>query len=377
MRTWCGGPPGSPRSRIRLGSSDLLVSCQQPTSQAPPLLQLPANTGALELIWSADDSRRFTIPVSFDEADVGYGFEGSIALSPPKNLRYYVGGESFTASVALTDGSGNPLHPSDQLPTFAQFLAGEANGIQYYDISEEIPAANGFFNEARLNIMELTVAGPKQFIKQNYVDGEEPAEYFAHEHQFPNIGQVVFGGFRDPQVWQSPVSTEVEVTLPADARQGTYLVTLKAQRHFMGEPSYRLFDIEFQVGGPERTSYTNASGNCSVCHLGDTQLSRLRHGGKDPQACIVCHSPRFGVVAEHLHVIHFLSPLYVMPRKDCSLCHLTPASNTRASVAVCGSCHTAIHAGEALVNEDDDPHAACATTCHRDQAAGHVQLPPL
>jgi len=375
VRVRPGEAPDAPEAATRANHSAMAEIRFYAARGSAPQLDLPETTRAIAVTWSADRERLYKIPVSFAESKVGYGLEASISLSPPGNLAFYEGGETFTVTVALTDAAGRPLHEAENLPTYAQFVSGDANGIQYFT-SSSIPSGHGFFNEARTNIMELSVAGPKQFIEQNYVEGAEPESYFSREHAFPDTGQIAVAGFRDPSLWQTPVPTSVKVKLPEDARQGTYVALLKVQREFMGEPIYRLVDVEFQVGDTQRTDYTDASGDCSVCHIDDARLSRLRHGGNNPQVCVVCHSPRFGVVSEHLHAIHFFSPKYVMPREDCSLCHISPGSNTRASVAVCGACHQAIHPDERIVREDDDPHAACATGCHRDEAAGHVRLPP-
>jgi hypothetical protein len=117
-------------------------------------------------------------------------------------------------------------------------------------------------------------------------------------------------------------------------------------------------------------------GNCKVCHFESASLKRLRHGIADVNTCRICHLRDHGTACEHLHTIHFFSPNFRIPRNDCSLCHLSHDSNSRASMAICSSCHGSIHPDE-LELEEHDPYAHCGTNCHKDTSTGHIPLPPL
>lgn len=376
---------------VRCGAEEDVVQPAEPTIHATrhatarvffsvardqaPLLTLNNQVKALRLTWSADAARPVDVPVTFEESELGYGLEVLSETSLPQNGKYFLPGEKVTVNVQLTDGMGRPLHELGKLPTYNEYIRGQANGIQYFNLgNSSLPAGNGFFGEARLNIMYVAVAGPRDKLGQRYTDHSE--DFYVHEVGLPDIGRVVYGGFADPTLWDTPIPSSVEFELPSDVKPGTYVAIVKAARYFLGERIYRLTDIPFQVGSEEETPFHNKSGNCRVCHIRDAALQRIRHGGEQDRICVACHSYEHGVLAEHVHAIHFLSPNYIVPRNDCSLCHLQAGSNTRASEAVCSSCHQGIHPGEPLVNAGDDPYQACATSCHGGEPLGHVRLAP-
>jgi hypothetical protein len=218
--------------------------------------------------------------------------------------------------------------------------------------------------------MEAVVAGPKQRIEQNYK--EEPADsFFTAAHEFPEVWTTFV-----PDMWDMPVANKFTVDLPEDAHPGTYVAVVKATRRYLGETTHRTKVVDFQVGTREVTAYNGRFGNCEVCHIENAVLDRLRHGVRSFNVCSICHTRPHGIIAEHLHTIHYFSSDFMVTRSDCSLCHLQHDSNTRASQAVCSSCHGNIHKDE-LFMEGHDSYAQCGILCHKDTSTGHVPLPPL
>lgn len=342
-----------------------------------PPLELGADVAKLRVVWSVDgkETATYFVPVTFERSELEYGLQVDLQLSPPANGDFYERGEKFSITVELRDDAGNRLHPEGKLPTYADFRAGKANGILYYNPSG-LPSGNGYFGEARTNIMSLVAFGPKQFVRLNYTNGE-PEDYFRAESSFPNTGRIAVGGRRDPKLWETEIPNKVEVELPKEAKAGTYVVAVKAQRRHLGETTYRMVDAEFQVGSARKTQFEGRIGNCDVCHKREADLERMRHGSKNDRLCMACHAASRGLVVEHLHAIHFFSTQFLPPRNDCTLCHLQVGSNVRASKAVCGACHGTIHADEPLALDKFDDHAACAPSCHAGQQTGHIKLPPL
>ena len=344
--------------------------------QSAPLLELGPKVSSLRLQWSADLEHPVDIPVSHEASDFGYGFVVATELSKPKNGSYFTPGETVQLALKLSDGAGKALHDPEQLPTYREFVQQRSNGIQYFNLANSgTPAGNGFFAEARLNIFDVGIAGPRDKLASRY--DERPLPFFVKTIGLPEPGEVVYPGFAKPELWDTPIPAKFSITLPKDANPGTYVAFAKASRHFMGERINRITDVAFQVGTATPTRFHDKSGNCRVCHVRDAALVRLRHGTKQDRLCVICHTFEHGVIPEHVHAIHFLSPNYVVPRNDCSLCHLKEGSNTRASEAVCSSCHQSIHPGEPLVQAHDNRHQACATSCHVSEPMGHVRLAPI
>jgi hypothetical protein len=330
---------------------------------------VPWEAESLKITWSANPTKPYIAPIEFNfEPDPDFGFELEVNLSPPADGSVYQPGESVEVSVDMFDGAGNRLHPEGQLPTYRQFRQGESNGIQYFHLSP-VPC-HAFFSGCHLDLMEAVVAGPKQRIEQNY--REEPAKsFFTAGHEFPEVWTTFV-----PDMWDMPIANKFTFDLPEDAHQGTYVAAVKATRRYLGETTHRTKVVDFQVGTREVTAYSGRFGNCEVCHIENAVLERLRHGARSFNVCSICHLRPHGIISEHLHTIHYFSSNFRVTRSDCSLCHLQHDSNTRASQAVCSSCHGSIHADE-LYMEGHDPYAQCGILCHKDTSTGHIPLPPL
>lgn len=333
-----------------------------------PTFTIPDGTAKLVLYWSARPAQPYEIPVTFAPAEDGPGYGLEVELTPDR--RRYAAGETVALTIDLFDGDGKRLHEEGSLPTYRQYLAGESNGIQYYRLGQ--PPSAPYFLDNRLNQMRVAVFGPNQLIEQNWTD-QPTTRFFVAHVDLPDVRTVVMAGVTPGSTaWDTPISNRVTFALPADAKPGTYMAVVKVARSFRGEVRYLLGEAEFQVGTDEPTAFVEPVGNCQLCHANDARLDRLRHGVRQasPRICQGCHTPtEYQALCVMLHRIHFHSPKYPVRRSGCALCHLEPGSNSRASVAVCGACHGAIHPGEDFV-VDADPNAQCGQTCHD-------PLPPL
>lgn len=335
------------------------IRLQYPRAQLADVFELPATTTELLVTWSGRPDRPYVVPVAFAAADParsGYGLGVSLRVSPPAAGGRYAPGETIEVAVDLADGAGLPLHAEGALPTYRAFIDGASNGILYYRGTDP---SGGFFTEDRLNLMRLTVFGPKHLVRETYTGGE-PEGWYVHEVNLPDVASVIYAG-----AWDTPLANMASFELPADAPPGTYVASAKVARSWFGQTIYLEEHVELQVGSLEPTEFAGGVGNCEVCHTVDARLARLRHGiaSGSPKYCDSCHKPPRATAGVIVHRVHFYSSIYPVRKSGCSLCHLTPESNTRSSVALCGSCHGEIHVGESIVLADD-PYAECGETCH-------------
>lgn len=128
------------------------------------------------------------------------------------------------------------------------------------------------------------------------------------------------------------------------AQPGTYLVTVKGRRRYLGEDEPFSETIEIQVGTTQPTTATLGTGPCNSCHSGGRSLTEVAHANDNRAACAGCHAPLVfepeGPIAVRVHYIHSRSDRVDAPAKKCASCHLTEESIQRTSKAACLSCHT-------------------------------------
>jgi hypothetical protein len=264
-----------------------------------------------------------------------------------------------------------------------------ASGI-LYQASTTIPGGEGFFNENRVNVQSIYLAGPKQDIKQNFTTN--PPDYVSLS-QTIGLGAGTTGpgaANKDCQAnptgptcpWIIVAKPDWTFTLPADAKPGTYIILFKIARQYLGQRLYRIFQTSFGVVSPNDPTYTPTEyvqkvGNCSVCHVGEAGLDKLRHFSpdKDDFTCVLCHNLPSSPAVTITHVLHFQSPYWPVRKNDCTLCHLTQGSNIRAARGICGSCHSEEKAGHGRT--DVALYDECGGACHSHEQTAHVALPPL
>jgi hypothetical protein len=257
-----------------------------------------------------------------------------------------------------------------------------------YQASPTIPGGEGFFNENRVNVQSIYLVGPKQDIKQVWPG--ETADYVSISQTIGLASSVTGAGNANKDCQANPTGPtcpwlivarpDWTFTLPATAKPGTYIVMFKIARQYLGQRLYRIFQTSVGVVAPNDptyspTEYVQRVGNCTVCHVGEAGLDKLRHYSpdKDDFTCVVCHGDPPAVAITH--IVHFQSPYWPVRKNDCTLCHLTQGSNIRAARGICGSCHSEEKAGHGRT--DVAPYAECGGSCHSHEQSAHVALPPL
>ncbi|WNG33202.1 cytochrome C [Archangium violaceum] len=324
---------------------------------------LSPQTRALRLSWSLRPGADYIIPVEqVEEPTYDYGFSIDVqAVTPPRADGTYAPGSAITFQLSLRDGAGKRLHPQGSLPSYNQVVFGQNEpGIQYYSAFFD-PTTTYYRRKHRERMLMTQIIGPAQRIQpiRSIVDMDaflgpddvqtigtlERDGVFAQFQTFPPANKL-FGGafFPDEGRWDAPVSDSWTYTLPANAEPGTYLVTVKGRRLYLGEDVPASRTVEIQVGTPQHTEATLTTGKCSTCHNEGGELSTVLHANDNRAACAGCHAPLGfeleGPIVVRAHFIHARSDRFDASKAKCSSCHLTPESVQRTSKAACLSCHT-------------------------------------
>lgn len=341
--------------------------------------------GAIRLTWSQMPDKPFYFPVTFvKQADVppncfkpdddsptpcGFGVDPRVKFSSPANGKFYVPGETFDATMDIRDGDGNRLHSANEFQSYADFYSGKGNGIMY--------TFEGHFSSLfeRDGSSAFQVIGPLQDLKTWGDVGASPQPFYT-------AGGVANISFAPEQALFPVISgltdkrwpTRFPITLPMNAKPGTYALAVRVSRQFMGERTTKGHVFFFQVGQEEKTTYPGQVGNCQICHRGVLSLDNVRHGFSVDhiEVCKGCHmgpSDHPGRIQEELHMVHMNSPKYSEDKANCSVCHLTRQSAVRPSMSVCGSCHASVHGDEYFQQKyanagSPSRFSNCAQSCH-------------
>ena len=361
-------------------------------------LRLPAKTAALQVRWSLTPAAAYTIPVTQVSAPrFGYGYSIAIEpVTPPGPDGTYPPGGDLTFRLSQLDGAGNRLHARGHLPTYNDFLAGrDQAGLQYYRGFTE-PAAAWYRRKHRERMLMAQIVGPAQalqpirslvrledFLGANVTQKVALPErdgYYGEFQLFPPSNDM-FGGAFDPQHkgWAAPVTDLFTFHVPANAEPGTYLVTVKGRRVYLGEDIPASQTIEVQIGTTQHSAPRLTVGNCANCHKDGGELAKLLHGNGNIAACNACHAPLTiepdNEAYVRIHFIHSRSQRFTAPLDQCSACHLNNESIQRASKAACLSCHPAYPAKHVekfgplqsiYVGGGLDSFQRCAEKCHTD-----------
>ena len=341
-------------------TEEALVEVRNARTGATPFT-LSADTRALRLDWSARQGASYLIPVEqVHNPTWGYGFSIDIkALTPPRADGTYAPGSAVTFQMTLRDGAGKPLHPAGSLPTYFEFLSGQIqSGIEYYRGFSE-PAATYYRRKHRERNFSVSFIGPAHRIQplRNIVElesflGPDDVISIATPERDGVLAQAslvppandTFGGAYDPSHagWFAPVSDTWTHQLPANAEPGTYRVTVKARRVYLGEDLPASRTVEIQVGTTQHTEATLTTGKCDTCHVQGGELGQVLHATDDRATCTTCHAPLSfeleGPVAVRTHFVHSRGR-FDAPLEKCSSCHLSQESTQRTSKAACLSCH--------------------------------------
>lgn len=355
-----------------------------------PNFQFKSNTTALKVTWSQKPNAPYNIPVTQvenPEWDYGFGIDVS-PVTPAAPNGTYAPGQNVTFAFTLKDGSGKSLHPDGPLPSFLDYLSGNTpSGIQYWKLDE--PYATYYRRKHRERQMFASISGPLQnvqpirtvtdivgsleFSTGSIVVGQQARDgVFGAAATVPNIF-ILFDGSR----WAEPVDNKFSFHIPEDAQPGTYSVTLKARRKYLGEDIPRATVIKIQVGSPTPTKATLHTGKCETCHNDGSGFDRVAHGLSDRSTCNPCHTPLAneleGPSYVRNHFIHSRTDRLNLNPKKCDTCHLDKPSIQRVSKSACLSCHTSYPASHTAqfgpiknmyVGGGAESFTQCTTACH-------------
>ncbi|NMO16239.1 cytochrome C [Pyxidicoccus fallax] len=326
-------------------------------------LTFRSSTRALRLRWSLRPAAPYVIPVEqVQNPEYAYGFGMDITpVTPPRPDGTYAPGSEITFQLTLKDGAGKRLHPEGSLPTYNEVAPdGNEAGINYYRAFFD--ATTTYYRRKHRERMLMTqIIGPAQDIQpirsivsmdafldpavdEQVVATPERDGVFSQFATLP-FANVLFRGafFPTEGLWDRPNSDKWQYTIPANAEPGTYLVTVKGRRTYLGEDIPGSRTIEIQVGTTQRTQAPMTTGPCNSCHSQGGELSQVLHANDNRAACAGCHAPLAfeleGPIFVRTHFIHSRSNRFDAPLEKCSSCHLTKESIQRTSQAACLSCH--------------------------------------
>src|SRR5215831_7732412 len=350
----------------------------------------------LTVTWSHNPDRVYTIPVMhIEQPPFAYGFSIDLdPVTPPRADGTYAPGADVTFRITLRDGEGRRLHPPGTLPTYNEVVFGpNPAGIQYYRAFFD-PTTTYYRRKHRERMLMSQLIGPAQDIQavRSIIDLEafvgtddvqttatfERDGVYAQFRTIPAANDL-FGGAFDPAHagWNRPVPDAWTYHLPDNARPGTYLVTIKGRRTYMGEDIPFSRTVEIQVGTQPRTTAHLDTGPCTTCHTGPSALGAILHANDNRAACAGCHVPLGfeleGPIVVRTHFIHSRSHRFDAPLTQCASCHLTAASIQRTSKAACLSCHMRYpsshitsygHIESMYVGGGHDSFQSCTPSCH-------------
>jgi hypothetical protein len=372
--------------------------------------------GAIRLTWSQLPDRPFYFPVRYvDRKDVPancfkaedptqkvpcqFGVNPQVTFVKPRMGNFYAPGETVQFKLSALDGKGNFIHNPEFFPSWNEHVFNRANGLLYLH-----PLASNSTLEKDA-ITNWNVAGPRQLMRPYYELNQSP--YYQSPSDVYVAGSRYGNDSGDTLVPPSAIfnfvpggrdfhpSTYVNLTLPEDAKPGTYVVQWKVNRFFLGERVVKMATAEFQVGQAERTLYPGRIGNCQICHRGPASLENntLAHGSSldEVEGCTACHKRDLllgsneAILTYQLHARHMNSSSFTQSKADCSVCHLTRESALRPSLFVCASCHPQPHGTKYremslapfnVLNPAQSMFSNCAQSCHGDKPPLRHILPP-
>ncbi|WNG49643.1 hypothetical protein F0U60_40135 [Archangium minus] len=343
--------------------------------------------GVIRVTWSLLPEQPFLFPVTFmpepsreascykldadglattERVPCGFGLKQKVSVAKPQNGKYFMPGDTVDFRLSLQDGDGHGLHPREALPTFNEYMGGKSNGFSYFNEFMLVT-----FRDASSSESGFKVVGPLQDLQVGY--GTYKLPYFAYPVTSEPFYYLDPGAPYLPRGGDVAPPTQWSVTLPENAKPGTYAIFVKGHRSFMGERLNRLDPFFFQVGQEKPTVYPGRVGNCQLCHNGVNSLDNLHHGLSvdHVEACKTCHNDEtVGFLPDSIHRLHMSSRKYKQNKADCTMCHLSRESTLRPSIQVCNSCHLQSHGSDYFdlkferFQNTPNSYGNCAQACH-------------
>jgi hypothetical protein len=364
-----------------------------------PSVTLDAATTGLRVTWTAQHDHAYTIPVEqVANPAWDYGFVIDLAVAtPPGPHGVYTPGQTLNVKFTLRDGAGKPLHPPGVLPTFLDYLSGhDPPGIDYWNVNEKVMTY--YRRKHKEKQMVIALDGPLQdsapirdtldFIGGIVAsrDGAVTTATPEHDGFFGEAAAVpAWSTLIGLQPADSPVGDTAQFTLPANALPGTYKITMKARRSYLGQELAIAKVIEIQVGTATHTAAHLDTGTCRDCHQRGSDLTRIGHGlsAGERDTCTTCHVPLpfepEGPLYVRTHFVHSRTERLDAPLIRCASCHRDRAGIQRTSKSACLSCHKRYPADHVvrygpvvdmyIGGTPDDSFQQCSTACHTDHPA--------
>jgi hypothetical protein len=367
-----------------------------------PSVALDAAATQLRMTWSANPHHPYTIPVvQVANPTWDYGFAIDLAVTTqPGPGGVYAPGQVLDVAFTLRDGAGTPLHPPGALPTFLDYLTGnDPAGIDYWNVNEKVMT---YYRRKHMEKqMVIAIDGPLQDARPirdtlDFIAAIVTSSDGAVTTARPEA-QGFFGEAAAVPPWptliglqpvDAPVGTTAQLTLPANAAAGTYKITMKGRRSYLGQEIAVSRVIEIQVGSPQHTEAPLGTGPCNTCHTGGGDLTRVSHGlaASDRDTCTTCHVPLpfepEGPLYVRTHFVHSRSHRLDAPLIRCRNCHLDRAGIQRTSKSACLSCHKRYPADHVrkfgpvvdmyIGGTLDDSFAQCTASCHTNHPASEL-----
>lgn len=307
-------------------------------------VRIPDRATRLKLFWSEDPTRLREVKLRhrrFSDTPYRYGFEPQVEIvTTPANGQFFVPGEGFDFRLTYRDASGNRLNPPGSLPSYSEFTSDQIDsGLRYYDGFRQVLTVYYALKHREGNNI-WAFAGPTSDLKvSDRVVGLNDFFTLAFSQipmaTVPDNGYTsVFNLVPNPAYELDPfLSTQrptdiVHVTVPADAKPGTYLLSFKGRRDWGGEATNRAITVEVPVGQVAPTTFVPKTGNCSSCHNGQSGFDNVLHRTSDRKSCFGCHAALGNEPDNRLdfriHFIHTRSNRVAADPYTCSTCHLTP-----------------------------------------------------
>jgi hypothetical protein len=382
-------------SRATSFLEEALVELRYASGPGPSAV-LDARTTRLRVTWTANHDHAYTIPVEQVTSPTwDYGFVIDLAVvTPPGPAGVYTPGQTLQVKFILRDGAGTPLHPPGVLPTFLDYLSGQdPPGIDYWNVNEKVMTY--YRRKHKEKQMVIALEGPLHATGPvrntlDFIGGIIASRDGAVTTATPELNGF-FGEAAAVPAWStliglqpadSPVGDTAQFTLPANALPGTYKITMKARRSYLGQELAVAKVIELQVGTAIRTPAHLATGTCRDCHQGGADLTRIGHGlsAGERDTCTTCHVPLpfepEGPLYVRTHFVHSRTDRLAAPRIRCASCHLDRAGIQRTSKSACLSCHRRYPADHVqrygpvvdmyIGGTIDDSFQQCSTACHTD-----------
>jgi hypothetical protein len=356
--------------------------------------KIEPTTAALRVVWSQNPTKTYAIPVqqvASPALDYGFTIDLFPVTAPQANGTYPIGSD-ITFRLQLRDGAGNPLHPADSLPSFSSVsFGGDTSGIQYWRGFFEPFATYYRRKHLERHLMNQLIGpaqkvGPVRSVLDLTTDiGPDDTVHAASPerdgllglaHELPSFG-VMFGGTVYPPLWDLPVPTTFTYHIPANAEPGTYLVTQKGRRVYLGQDIPAAKTIEIQVGTVQHSEVVLSTGGCVSCHNANSAFSLVNHGNSNRGACTACHAPLTfeleGPVYVRTHFLHSRSNRFDDKVQRCANCHLNVEGIQRTSKSACLSCHKSYPKShvdqygaidQMYVGTEASAFEQCSTTCH-------------